>query len=221
MKGVLIGICGGSGSGKSTLSRALAERLGCSDSAVLQQDSYYKDLSSLPADERTRMNFDHPSAIDWDLLVGHLGMLRQGIEIEVPCYDFSIHSRLTNIRKLASDEIIIIEGHLLLSQIAIREMLDLKIFLDASPDLMLQRRIKRDVAERARSIESVAHQYSQSVKPMYLEFVYPSRKWADVVINADSGPEKILEQAIKGAESFFGHYELKRANALRDHNSKW
>ncbi|HBG45903.1 MAG TPA: uridine kinase [Deltaproteobacteria bacterium] len=222
MDRVLIGICGGSGSGKSTLSRALAKKIGCNDAAILQQDSYYKDLSRLSTEQRERVNFDHPSAIDWDLLAVHLGRLRQGAEAEVPSYDFSTHSRLPGSKAIKGAQVVIVEGHLILSQAGIRQMLDLRLFLDASLDLMLLRRLERDVAERGRSVESVASQYSLSVRPMYLEFVHPSRKWADLVINADSGPDEILEQAVKGAASFLsleGARPSVASAARRDHGT--
>jgi len=178
----LIGIAGASGSGKTLVSNTLYELLGSEKVVNLEEDSYYKDLSHLPFEERVKFNFDHPDAFDHDLLIRHLSLLLQGQTIEQPVYDFTTHSRRKETRKVGPHEIVILEGILLLAIPEIRKLMDIKIFIDTPPDICFIRRLKRDIDERGRSVDSVIKQYEETVRPMYLQFVEPSKRYADIII---------------------------------------
>lgn len=181
-KGILIGISGASGSGKTLVTNTLYQLLGSEKVVVLQEDSYYKDLSHLPMEERIKFNFDHPDAFDHDLLIEHLHLLLKGRSIEHPVYDFTTHTRKAETRKLGPHQIIILEGILLLTIPEIREMMDIKIFIDTPADICLIRRLQRDITERHRSVDNVIKQYNETVRPMYLQFVEPSKRYADIII---------------------------------------
>ncbi|GAB4381102.1 MAG: uridine kinase [Calditrichia bacterium] len=181
-KGILIGISGASGSGKTLVAKTLYEQLGSDKVVILQEDSYYKDLSHLPFEERAQFNFDHPDAFDHDLLLEHLKLLLQGHTIEHPIYDFTTHTRRKETRKVGPHEIIILEGILLLSVPEIRDLMDIKIYIDTQADICFIRRLQRDIKERGRSVESVIDQYLKTVRPMYLQFVEPSKRYADIII---------------------------------------
>ncbi len=178
----MIGIAGASGSGKTLVSNTLYELLGSEKVVNLEEDSYYKDLSHLPFEERVKFNFDHPDAFDHDLLIRHLSLLLQGQTIEQPVYDFTTHSRRKETRKVGPHEIVILEGILLLAIPEIRKLMDIKIFIDTPPDICFIRRLKRDIDERGRSVDSVIKQYEETVRPMYLQFVEPSKRYADIII---------------------------------------
>ncbi len=179
---LIIGVAGGTASGKTTVVQAILERVGRERIAYIQHDSYYKDLSHLPLEERRSYNFDHPDALDTPLLVAHLHDLRQGRPVQVPSYDFSTYVRLPTTRTLLPSAVVIVEGILILAEPALRSLIDLKLYVDTDADLRLIRRIKRDIAERGRTIESVMEQYLATVRPMHLEFVEPSKRYADVII---------------------------------------
>ncbi|MEP0546224.1 MAG: uridine kinase [Rhodothermales bacterium] len=179
---VVIGIAGGSGSGKTTVQRKIIEAFGRDQIALLDHDSYYVDLSHLPADERARFNFDHPDALETDLMVAHLDRLLGGEPVEKPTYDFTSHSRRVETETVYPHPVVIVEGILVLGEPALRERMDIKIFVDAPDDVRLIRRIQRDLHERGRDIESVIQQYKRTVRPMHLEFVEPSKRKADVII---------------------------------------
>ncbi len=181
-RGILIGISGASGSGKTLVAQTLFDLLGSEKVVILQEDSYYKDLSHLPFEERAKYNFDHPDAFDHDLLIEHLKLLLQGESIEHPIYDFTTHSRKKETRRVGPHEIIILEGILLLAIPELREMMDIKIFIDTAPDICFIRRLKRDLEERGRTVDSVINQYQKTVRPMYLQFVEPSKRYADIII---------------------------------------
>lgn len=181
-KGILIGIAGASGSGKTLVSQTIFDTLGSERVVIIQEDSYYKDLSHLHLEDRTKINFDHPRAFDHDLLVNHLKKLIKGEIIEHPIYDYSIHSRKTETRKVGPHQIIILEGILVLAIPEIRELMDIKIFIDTDPDICLIRRLKRDLNERGRSVDSVLKQYQETVRPMYLQFVEPSKRYANIIV---------------------------------------
>ncbi len=181
-KGILIGISGASGSGKTLVANTLYELLGSEKVVILQEDSYYKDLSYLPFEERVRYNFDHPDAFDHNLLIDHLHRLLRGESIEHPIYDFKTHSRKKETRRVGPHQIIILEGILILAVPEVREMMDIKIYIDTPPDICFIRRLKRDIHERGRSVDSVIKQYEETVRPMYLQFVEPSKRYADLII---------------------------------------
>ncbi|MCS7182121.1 MAG: uridine kinase [Thermoanaerobaculum sp.] len=181
-KVVCIGVAGGTGSGKTTVAEAIVARIGAHRIAYIQHDSYYRDLSHLPPAERLRCNFDHPDALETDLLVAHLADLKSGRGVDIPVYDFTAHVRTTHTRRVEPRKVILVEGILIFAEKSLREQFDIRIFVDTDADLRLIRRLRRDIAERGRSVESVITQYLETVRPMHLEFVEPSKRWADVII---------------------------------------
>jgi len=182
MKPLLIGIAGGTGSGKTTVARRIYESLKGVNVVVLQQDAYYIELNHLPLEERKKINFDHPSAFDSELLIKHLKKLIRRQEIEKPIYSFTDYTRKKETEKVLPRDIIILEGILVLEEEKIRNLLDIKIYVDADEDERFIRRLVRDTKERGRSMESVIEQYLNVVKPMFLQFVEPSKRYADIVI---------------------------------------
>lgn len=179
---IFVGVAGGSGSGKTTVAQNLIKAFKAEDAVLVEQDAYYKELKELSIEERAKVNFDHPESIEFELIKEHLLSLKNGVGIERPIYDFKTHSRKEETVRLNPSKIIIIEGILILSIPEIREMLDVKIFVDTDADEMLLRRIERDIKERARTFDSVKTQYLSTVKPMYLEFCEPSKRYADIII---------------------------------------
>jgi len=182
MASLVIGICGGTGSGKTTIADRIIAALPRESVVVIQQDHYYRNLPHLPLDERARQNFDHPDSIDMPLLVEHVGRLREGQAIERPVYDFTQHNRRAETVRLEPRSAVIIEGILLFESKALRDLMDIKIFVDTDADLRFIRRLGRDIRERGRTMESVVEQYLSTVRPMHLEFVEPSKRHADVII---------------------------------------
>ena len=179
---LVIGIAGGSGSGKTTVAQSILQRVGPDRIAFLQHDSYYKDLSGLPPAQRAEVNFDHPNSLETDLLIEHIASLRDGKPVEVPIYDFSRHSRTDRTFTVQPHRVILVEGILIFTEAALREMFDVKIFVDTDSDLRFIRRLERDISERGRTTESVIKQYQLTVRPMHLEFVEPSKRYADIII---------------------------------------
>lgn len=179
---LIIGVAGGTASGKTTVVEAILDRVGRERIVFIQHDSYYKDLSHLPLENRRQFNFDHPDALDTPLLIQHLQELRQGRSVEVPHYDFATYCRLPETRTVHPCPVVIVEGILILTEPALRNLIDLKLYVDTDADLRLIRRIKRDIAKRGRTLESVVEQYLATVRPMHLEFVEPSKRYADVII---------------------------------------
>ncbi len=181
-KGILIGIAGASGSGKTLVANTIIERLGSDKVVLIQEDSYYKDLSDIPLDERSGRNFDHPDAFDHDLLAEHLKLLLEGKTVAHPIYDYKTHSRLKETRTVGPHTIIILEGILVLNEPKLRELMDIRVFIDTALDICFIRRLKRDIEERGRSVESVITQYQNTVRPMYFQFIEPSKRYADIII---------------------------------------
>jgi uridine kinase len=181
-KPLTIGLAGGSGSGKTTVAQEILGRVGPDRIAFLQHDSYYKDLSGLPPAQRVELNFDHPNSLETDLLIQHILALRDGHPVEMPIYDFSTHSRTARTFTVAPRRVILVEGILLFVEAALRELFDVKLFVDTDADLRFIRRLERDISERGRTTESVIKQYQMTVRPMHLEFVEPSKRYADVII---------------------------------------
>lgn len=189
-KPVLIGITGGTGSGKSTIAKEIFNKFDEDCIAMIQQDSYYKDQSHLSMEERVKTNYDHPKAFDNDLLVSHLQELLKGNAINKPIYDFSIHNRTKETVIVEPKEIIIVEGILVLEDERLRELLDIKIYVDTDADVRIIRRIVRDINERGRTVESVIDQYLSVVRPMHLQFTEPTKRHADLII-PEGGQNKV------------------------------
>ena len=181
-KPILIGITGGTGSGKSTIAEALYSNFSKDRITMIQQDMYYKDQSHLSMEERVKTNYDHPMAFDNDLLVEHLQKLIKGEAIEKPRYDFTIHNRAKDTTTVEPREIIIVEGILILEDERIRDLLDIKVYVDTDADIRILRRLVRDIDERGRTVESVIDQYLKMVRPMHMEFTEPTKRYADIII---------------------------------------
>jgi len=181
-KMMIIGIAGGSGAGKTTVARTIAERLGKENVAYLSQDWYYNDRSNMTLKQREKENLDHPKAFDTKLLVSQLNLMRQGMPIEVPVYDYSVHTRTSNTIHMTPKSVAILEGILVLAIEELRSILDFKVFVDADPDIRLIRRLERDVKERGSTYESTIERYLSTVKPMYDAFIEPSKRYADIIV---------------------------------------
>lgn len=180
-RALIIGVAGGSGSGKTTVAQALLDALG-DDAVLIEQDAYYRDLSHLTLEERARVNFDHPDSIDVPHMVEQLTCLARGAAIDKPTYDFARHTRAAATVRVAPRRVIVVEGILIFAEPGLRELFDMKVFVDVADDVRFIRRLLRDVQERGRTLESVIQQYLTTVRPMHLEFVEPSKRWADVII---------------------------------------
>ena len=179
---LIIGICGGTGSGKTTVANRILESVSASEVVFIQQDSYYRNLTDLPLDYRHIANFDHPDALDNDLLVNHVRRLKAGEAVELPVYDFKTHTRMNEHRHVDPKPIVIVEGILIYADPRLLEQMDIKVFVDTPDDIRFIRRLRRDLAERGRTIESVIEQYIATVRPMHMQFVEPSKRHADVII---------------------------------------
>ena len=179
---MIIGISGGTGSGKTTVANKILENVEASEVVFIQQDSYYRNLQDLPLDFRQVANFDHPDALDNDLLVNHVRKLKAGEAIELPIYNFKTHSRLHETRRVEPKPIVIVEGILIFADPRLLEQMDIKVFVDTPDDIRFIRRLRRDIAERGRTVESVIEQYVATVRPMHMQFVEPSKRYADVII---------------------------------------
>ena len=177
----IVGIAGGTASGKTTIVRRIKEKFG-DDIVVINHDSYYKAHDDLSYEDRTRLNYDHPSSFDTDLMIEDVKRLKNNIPIDMPVYDYTIHNRSDATVHIVPKRVIIVEGILILESKALRDLMDIKVFVDTDADERLMRRIRRDMIERARSIESILSQYTETVKPMHEQFVEPSKKYADIII---------------------------------------
>ena len=197
----VIGICGGTGSGKTTVTNRLSRALADSGVLVLQQDHYYKDLSHLPLEERSTCNFDHPNALDTRLFIEHVKQLKEGKSIERPVYDFTQHRRLGETVRLESQPAILVEGILVFENEPLRNLMDIRIFVDTDADLRFIRRLVRDIRDRGRTLESVIEQYQKTVRPMHLEFVEPSKRYADIIIPEGGHNEVGIDLVIQKVRS--------------------
>lgn len=177
----IVGIAGGTASGKTTIVRRIKEKFG-DDIAVINHDSYYKAHDDLSYEDRSRLNYDHPSSFDTDLMIEDVKKLKNNIPIDMPVYDYTVHNRSDATVHVVPKRVIILEGILILESKALRDLMDIKVFVDTDADERLMRRIKRDMIERARSIDSILSQYTNTVKPMHEQFVEPSKKYADIII---------------------------------------
>ncbi|WP_024994071.1 uridine kinase [Phocaeicola paurosaccharolyticus] len=190
---IIIGIAGGTGSGKTTVVKRIIDSLPKDEVALIPQDSYYKDSSNVPVEERQNINFDHPNAFDWDLLSKHIAMLKKGESIEQPIYSYLTCTRQRETIHVEPKEVIIIEGIMALSDKRLRNLMDLKFFVDADPDERLIRVIQRDVLERGRTAEAVMERYMKVLKPMHLEFIEPCKRYADLIIPQGGHNQKAIE----------------------------
>jgi len=179
---LVIGIAGGSGSGKTTISQVILERVGADRIAFFPHDAYYRDLRHLSIVERAAVNFDHPDSLETELLIEHIIDIRSGNTINLPVYDFKTHSRTLKTIRIEYQPIIIVEGILIFAESELRDLFDVKIYVDTDPDIRFIRRLERDISERSRTMVSVIEQYQKTVRPMHLEFVEPSKRYADVII---------------------------------------
>ena len=195
MKPLVVGVAGGSGSGKTTVVRQILRRLGPDRVRILHHDAYYRDYAHLPPDARAAINFDHPEALETDLLVAQLDDLLTGRPVEVPVYDFTTHTRKAHSIRVVPGEVIIVDGILVLSEPELRARMDIRIFVDTDADPRVIRRMERDMRERGRTLPSVVTQYLESVRPMHLDFVEPSRRWADVII-PEGGENRVAVEMV-------------------------
>ena len=195
---LILGIAGGTGSGKTTVARSLIKLIGPESVAYLEHDNYYRDLSHLSLEERSQVNFDHPDSFDTPLLINHIQRLKKGETVEKPVYSYQRHERTGEVILVASRPLVIIEGILVLENAKLRALMDIKLFVDTEDDVRLVRRLKRDIAERGRSLERVLGQYEATVRPMHLTFVLPSRRHADVIVPRGGGNKVAIQMVADG-----------------------
>jgi uridine kinase len=196
LRPIIIGVAGGTASGKTTVSDAILDRVGRDRIVYIQHDSYYRDLSHMPLGERRKLNVDHPDALETELLVSHLLRLQAGEIIEVPVYDFATYQRRDETRHVEPRRVILVEGILIFVDKELREMMDIKLYVDTDADLRFIRRLQRDTRERDRTVEMVIRQYLNTVRPMHLEFVEPSKRYADVIIPAGGFNEAAIQMIV-------------------------
>lgn len=207
---LIIGIAGGSGSGKTTLAELILEHIGKDKISFLPHDAYYRDQDHLPYEERVKVNYDHPDSLETELLIRHIQDLEAGKPIELPVYDFTIHSRKHVTVTVEPRSIILVEGILIFYEKKLRKLFDVKLFVDADPDIRFIRRLTRDITERGRSVDSVINQYQTTVRPMYLEFVEASKRYADIIIPEGGRNPVALEMVIARLESMLGEETIGR-----------
>jgi uridine kinase len=205
---LVIGIAGGTGSGKSTVAKVIIDRVGAKHIALLPHDAYYKDLAKLEPTQRATINFDHPDSLETSLLVEQIKQLKNYQSIELPVYDFKTHTRTATTMHIEPQPVILVEGILILAEKGLRELFDVKIFVDTDPDIRFIRRLERDIAERGRTSASVIQQYMSTVRPMHQEFVEPSKRYADVIIPEGGLNTVAMDMVVARIESL-----------LRDHQS--
>jgi uridine kinase len=208
---LLIGIAGGSGSGKTTVARRVREALPAGAVATLEHDAYYRDRPDLTFEERCQVNFDHPDSLETELCMAHLASLRRGEAVDAPLYDFRTHRRAQETRRVEPAPVVILEGILLFADPGLRDLLELKIYVDTDPDIRAFRRIRRDLEQRGRTFESIREQYYRTVRPMHLQFVEPSKRWADLIL-PEGGFNHVGVDAVVG---------MVRAASRREHPSRW
>ncbi len=200
-KPLVIGIAGGTGSGKTTVARVILDRVGEGHIAYLPHDAYYKDNSHLPLSERVKINYDHPDSLETSLLIQHIQTLREGKPVERPVYDFTAHTRTNETVTVLPRPVIMVEGILLFYEPELRKLFDVKIYVDTDPDIRFIRRLRRDITERGRTMESVIDQYLNTVRPMHLEFVEPSKRYADIIIPEGGFNRVALDMVVARVDS--------------------
>lgn len=196
MKPLIIGIAGGTGSGKSTVARKVASALRDASVAFIDMDAYYRNFAHLPMEERRRINWDHPETLDLDLLVSHLEQLSSGEAIDKPVYDFATHTRSPMSERVPPPDVVVLDGILLFVEERLRALCDVKVYVDADADIRLVRRISRDIDERGRPLEEILDQYLNTVRPMHLQFVEPSKRWADVIVPRGGHNDVAIEMIV-------------------------
>ncbi len=201
LRPLIIGIAGGSGSGKTTIAESVCEMVGRDVAVLIQYDAYYRDQAHLTFEERARINYDHPDSLETELLIEHLRTLQAGGEIHRPVYDFSTHTRTERTVRIAPDRVLLVEGILVLAEPDLRNLFDLRIYIDTDADLRLVRRLQRDIIERGRTVDSVLQQYETTVRPMHLQFVDPSKRYADIIL-----PEGYNPGAVGTVTSMIRHF---------------
>jgi uridine kinase len=194
---LVVGIAGGTGSGKTTVANKLAAAMPVGRCAIIDHDAYYRDQAHLAFEERVAVNYDHPAALETSLLVEHLAALRAGRSVDVPIYDFTTHTRRREVRRVDPAPVIIVEGILVFVEAALRDQMDVKIFVDTDPDIRLMRRIRRDLEQRGRSFQSVRDQYYATVRPMHIEHVEPTKRWADLIV-PEGGDNRVALDVLLG-----------------------
>src|SRR4051812_42108287 len=204
MGSLVVGIAGGTGSGKTTVAKTIAAALPTGGVAMIEYDAYYRDRPDLSPEARTQLNYDHPESLEIELLVEHLRALKAGEAVEVPIYDFKTHRRLVESRPVAASKVVIVEGILVFVDPRVRERLDMKIFVDTDSDIRVFRRIRRDMEQRGRTFESIRDQYYKTVRPMHLQFVEPSKRWADLIIPEGGNNKVALDLIISKLTSVVG-----------------
>ena len=202
VRNILIGITGGTGSGKTTIAQEVCHALGPETATLIQQDSYYLDLTHLPFEQRAQTNFDHPAAFDWRFLIEQVSELRAGRAVLRPVYDFQRHARTSATVKVEPRRVLVLEGILILENPQLRELMDLRVYVDTDADVRLLRRIQRDIRERGRTLESVADQYLGSVRPMHARFVEPSKQYADIIIPEGGHNRRAITSLVAGIRAF-------------------
>jgi len=207
MEPVIMGVAGGTGSGKSTVAREILTRAGTRRITLIQHDAYYRDLDDLPLAQRAMQNFDHPDALENELLIAHLRALKAGQAIEVPIYDFTTHTRTAQTHRVEPQPVILLEGILIFADGALRRLMDVKIYVDTDSDIRFIRRLQRDIAERSRTMDSVIHQYMATVRPMHQEFVEPSKRYADVIIPEGGFNEVAMDMIASRIKALVGGAE--------------
>ena len=198
---LVIGIAGGTGSGKTTVANVILKRVGRDHISYLPHDAYYRELGDLPPDQKAAVNFDHPNSLETELMIEHILELKAGRAIELPVYDFSTHSRTGKSIRVEPHRVIIVEGILIFAEPGLRELFDVKLFVDTDPDIRFIRRLTRDITERGRTTENVIHQYMTTVRPMHLEFVEPSKRYANVIIPEGGLNEVAMDMVIARIET--------------------
>ncbi len=197
----VIGVAGGTGSGKTTVSSRIWEAVGRERLAYIQHDNYYRDQSHLTPEERAQTNYDHPDSLETSLLVRHLRELRAGRPIDMPLYDFAAHNRGPETQRVKPAKVILVEGILIYTEPALRELMDMRIFVDTDADLRFIRRLRRDMVERGRSLDSVVKQYLGSVRPMHMEFVEPSKRYADIIVPQGGNNRVAMEMIVSRVQA--------------------
>jgi uridine kinase len=201
---LVIAIAGGTGSGKTTVAQAILRRVGAEHISFLAHDAYYRDASHLTLEERARLNFDHPDSLETELMIQHIQALKAWQAVEMPVYDFATHSRLAQTVRVEPQPIILVDGILIFYEVELRKLFDVKIFVDTDPDLRFIRRLRRDISERGRTAESVMQQYLETVRPMHMEFVEPSKRYADVIIPEGGFNTVALDMVVSRIELLLG-----------------
>ena len=193
MRPIVIGVAGGTGSGKTTVANQILQRVGAEHITYIPHDAYYRDHGHLPPRERAQVNYDHPDSLETELLIEHLKELRAGRAVEIPVYDFTTHTRTQQTRHVEPGPVILVEGILVFAEPELRELFDVRLYVDTDADVRFIRRLRRDIEERGRSVESVCEQYLSTVRPMHLEFVEPSKRYANVIIPEGGFNEVAIE----------------------------